>query len=154
MEQVTGLDGAHCTRYPANGLGGAVDDDLINQLLITRFPEELADAAAAAADREWTMEELMARGETAYNTSCGACHQANGEGVPGAFPAMKGSPVADGPIDQHLKLVMDGVPGTAMAGFAGQLNDVDLAAIVTYERNAWGNNKGDLIQPSEVKAAR
>ena len=113
-----------------------------------------ASAEAASADREWTMDELMAKGEKAYTTSCAACHQASGEGVPGAFPAIKGGPIATGPKADHLALVMKGKPGTAMAAFAGQLSDVDLAAIVTYERNAWGNNTGDLVQPSEVKAAR
>jgi cytochrome c oxidase subunit 2 len=112
------------------------------------------EADAAAADRDWSMAELMERGEKVYSTSCVACHQANGEGVPGAFPALKGGPIATGPIDAHLDIVMNGKPGTAMGAFAAQLNDIDMAAVVTYERNAWGNDKGDLIQPSEVKAAR
>jgi len=113
-----------------------------------------SDAVAVAAEREWGMDELMERGEKVYNSSCAACHQANGEGVPGAFPGLKGSAVATGPIGDHLALIMNGKPGTAMAAFAGQLSDVDMAAVVTYERNAWGNNVGDHIQPAEVKAAR
>jgi len=113
-----------------------------------------SDAVAAAAEREWGMSELMEHGEKVYSTTCAACHQANGEGIPGAFKPLKGSPIATGPIGDHLALVMNGKPGTAMAAFAGQLSDVDLAAVVTYERNAWGNNVGDLVQPSEVKAAR
>ena len=113
-----------------------------------------AAADKAAAGQVWSMADLMARGEKAYNTSCAACHQANGAGIPGAFPALKGSAIATGPVAKHLELVMNGKAGTAMAGFAAQLSDVDLAAIVTYERNAWGNASGDLVQPSEVKAAR
>ena len=112
------------------------------------------DAASAGADREWAMAELMERGEKAYNTSCAACHQATGAGVPPAFPALKGSAIVTGAKDAHMAMVMSGKPGTAMAGFAAQLNDIDLAAIITYERNAWGNNTGDLVQPSEIKAAR
>jgi len=112
------------------------------------------DADAAGADREWSMAELMERGEKVYTTNCAACHQANGEGVPGAFPGLKGSALTTGPVDAHLEIVMNGKPGTAMAAFGGQLNDIDLAAVVTYERNSWGNDAGDLIQPSEVKAAR
>ena len=112
------------------------------------------DADAAAAGRDWNMAALMERGEKVYNTSCAACHQANGEGVPGAFPGIKGSALAMGPKDAHLDIVLNGKPGTAMAAFGGQLNDIDLAAVVTYERNAWGNDKGDLFQPSEVKSAR
>ncbi len=111
-------------------------------------------ADAAAADRDWSMAELMERGEKKYAANCAACHQASGEGIPGTFPALKGSAIATGPVAQHLDRVMNGKAGTAMAAFAGQLSDVDLAAIVTYERNAWGNNTGDLVQPSEVKAAR
>ena len=112
------------------------------------------DADAAGADREWSMAELMERGEKVYTTNCAACHQANGEGVPGAFPGLKGSALTTGPVGTHLDIVMNGKPGTAMAAFGGQLNDIDLAAVVTYERNSWGNDVGDLIQPSEVKAAR
>jgi cytochrome c oxidase subunit II len=112
------------------------------------------DADAAAAGRDWNMAELMERGEKVYNSSCAACHQANGEGVPGAFPGLKGSAVATGPIPAHVDIIINGKSGTAMAAFGGQLNDVDIAAVVTYERNAWGNDKGDLVQPSEVKAAR
>ena len=112
------------------------------------------DADAAAADKEWTMDELMARGEKVYNTSCAACHQANGEGLPGAFPGLKGSALTTGPKDAHIDIVINGKPNTAMGAFSGQLNDVELAAVITYERNAWGNNAGDLVQPSEIKAAR
>ena len=112
------------------------------------------DADAAAAGRDWGMADLMERGEKVYAASCAACHQANGEGVPGAFPGLKGSAMIMGPVDAHVDIVLNGKPGTAMGAFASQLNDVDVAAVVTYERNAWGNDKGDLVQPSEVKAAR
>lgn len=111
-------------------------------------------AAAAGADREWSMDELKARGKKVFASNCAACHQASGVGVPGVFPAMKGSAVATGPKAAHMSTVMQGRPGTAMSAFAGQLNDIDLAAVITYERNAWGNNTGDLVQPSEIKAAR
>lgn len=113
-----------------------------------------AAADAEAAQRTWTKDELMAHGEKVYGTTCAACHQANGEGLPGAFPALKGGAIATGPVADHLSLVMHGKPGTAMAAFGGQLSDTDLAAVVTYERNAWGNDTGDLVQPSDVKAAR
>lgn len=112
------------------------------------------NAASAGADRDWSMAELMERGKKAYTSSCAACHQASGEGVPGAFPALKGSAIATGPKAAHVDIVMHGKPGTAMSAFADQLNDIDLAAIITYERNAWGNSTGDLVQPSEIKAAR
>ena len=109
-------------------------------------------AAAAAADntRTFTQEELMARGEQVYSTNCAACHQANGMGVPGAFPAISGSKVATGPIEDHIKLVLNGKPGTAMAAFGGQLSEADVAAVVTYQRNAWDNKVGDTAQPVQV----
>ena len=111
-------------------------------------------AATASADKTWTMDELMAHGETAYNTNCAACHQVSGEGLPGVFPAIKGGVLSTGDLAAHLEIVLDGKAGTAMQAFGPQLNDADLAAIITYERNAWGNNTGDLVQPSDVKAAR
>lgn len=113
-----------------------------------------AEAAKSGADREWTLEELSERGKGVYGTYCVACHQANGQGIPPAFPALAGSPIATGPIEAHVDRVMHGVSGTAMQAFAGQLNDVDLAAVVTYERNAFGNDMGDLVQPKQIKAAR
>lgn len=109
-------------------------------------------AAAAAADngKTFSREELMAKGEQIYNANCAACHQANGMGVPGAFPAISGSKVATGPIDEHIKLVLNGRPGTAMAAFGGQLSEADIAAVVTFQRNGLGNSVGDMAQPSQV----
>jgi cytochrome c oxidase subunit 2 len=112
------------------------------------------EAAASGADREWTLDELVERGKGVYGTYCVACHQANGQGIPPAFPAIAGGVISTGPIEGHMDRVMHGKPGTAMQAFAAQLNDVDLAAVITYERNAFGNNKGDLVQPSQIKAAR
>ena len=111
--------------------------------------------AAAAAEREltskeWTMEELMARGEKAYVTACAACHQPTGEGLPPMFPALKGSAIAKGPAEGHIDIVYNGKPGTSMAAFGKQLSPVDLAAIITYERNAWGNNVGDMVTPKDI----
>ncbi len=109
---------------------------------------------AQAAEREWTRDELMKRGSEVYRQSCQACHQANGEGVPGTFPAIKGGAIATGDLDKHIDTVMSGVSGTAMQAFENQLDDADLAAVITYERNAFGNNTGDVVQPADIKAAR
>jgi cytochrome c oxidase subunit 2 len=113
-----------------------------------------AEAAKSGADRDWTLDELVERGKGVYGTYCVACHQANGQGIPPAFPALAGSAIATGPIEGHIERVVHGKPGTAMQAFGAQLNDVDLAAVITYERNAFGNNKGDLVQPKQIKAAR
>ena len=116
--------------------------------------QQASAAAAADSDREFSKDELMARGEKVFTANCAACHQANGEGVPGAFPALKGGVIATGPVPGHLDIVLHGKNGTAMAAFGSQLNDADLAAVITYERNAWGNDTGDVVQPADVKAAR
>ena len=110
--------------------------------------------AEAGADREWGMDELLERGEQVYSTFCVACHQVNGMGIPGAFKPLVGSPVTTGPVEAHIDTVMNGVPGTAMAPFGMQLNDVDVAAVITYERNSWGNEVGDAVQPSTIAAKR
>jgi len=113
-----------------------------------------AEAAKSGADREWTKDELMERGKTVYGTYCVACHQANGQGIPPAFPALAGGVITTGPVEGHIDRVFNGKAGTAMQAFGLQLNDVDLAAVVTYERNAFGNDKGDLVQPKQIKALR
>lgn len=111
-------------------------------------------AAAAAAGKTWSKADLMKRGEGVYNQNCAACHGATGAGIPGVFPAMVGSKVASGPLDGHLDIVMNGKAGTAMAAFGKQLSDTDIAAVITYERNSFGNKTGDVVQPSQVKALR
>ncbi|MDF2643924.1 MAG: cytochrome c oxidase subunit [Pseudomonas sp.] len=100
--------------------------------------------------KDWTREELIAQGDKVYHTVCVACHQPEGQGLPPMFPALKGSKIAIGPIADHLNIVFNGKPGTAMAAFGKQLSEVDIAAVVTYERNAWGNDKGDMITPKDV----
>ncbi|MCC7413484.1 MAG: cytochrome c oxidase subunit II [Gammaproteobacteria bacterium] len=110
--------------------------------------------AASASDKAYSTEELMAAGEKVYQTTCVACHQANGQGVPGAFPALAGGAIATGPVAGHLNIVVNGKAGTAMQAFGAQLNDLDIAAVITYERNAFGNDSGDVVQPADVKAAR
>ena len=112
------------------------------------------EAEAQSIDRQWSMDELMTRGERVYSTYCVACHQANGEGLAGVFPALKDSPMVLNDIQEHIDMVLNGKTGTAMQAFATQLNDADIAGVVTYERNAWGNSAGDFVQPSDIKAVR
>jgi cytochrome c oxidase subunit 2 len=114
---------------------------------------ERKQASAAEKEltsKEWTQEELLARGEKVYNTTCAACHQATGEGLPPMFPALKGSAIATGPVEGHIGIVVNGKPGTSMAAFGKQLSEVDIAAIITYERNAWGNKVGDMVTPKDI----
>ena len=112
---------------------------------------QAAAAEADSADREWSQDELLTRGEAAYNVSCVACHQADGQGIAGVFPALDASKLS---LAEHLNIILNGVAGTAMQAFGAQLSDVDIAAIITYERHAWGQESGDVVQPSAVKAAR
>lgn len=138
------------------GKGHAFMPVVVNAVPEAEYTAWLADKKTkAAALREltgktFTKEELMAKGEEAYNRSCAGCHMANGEGVPGAFPALKGGKLTTGAVKDHLAIVVHGKSGTAMQAFGSQLSEVDLAAIITYERNAWGNDTGDLVQPVDV----
>ena len=116
--------------------------------------QKLAMAEAeAGADKVWTKADLMKRGEQVYNTSCAACHQANGQGIPGVFPGLVNSKITIGPAAGHIDIVLNGKEGTAMQAFGEQLYDADIAAVITYERNSWGN-AASVVQPADVKAAR
>lgn len=111
-------------------------------------------ASATSEDQDWSIEQLMAKGEEVYTANCVACHQAKGEGMPPVFPALAGSSIVTGPVEDHIDVVMNGRPGTAMQAFAGQLSDAEIAAVITYKRNSWGNDVGDLVQPAAIKALR
>ena len=100
--------------------------------------------------KEWTQEELMVEGERVYLQNCATCHQPNGQGIPPAFPSLVGQGLSVGPIQEHIDIILYGKAGTAMQAFGAQLNPAELAAVVTYERNAWGNDVGDNVQPREI----
>ncbi len=130
----------------------AVSESEYNQW-ITDMKAEAA-TVAAMAEQDFSMQDLLTKGEAVYQANCLACHGPTGAGIPGAFPAMTGSPIVTGDIAGHVDIVMNGKAGTAMAAFKGQLSDVDLAAVITYERNSLGNSVGDMVQPSAIKNAR
>ena len=114
---------------------------------------KLAQAeAAAGADREWTMDELMTKGAEVYGANCSACHLPTGQGLPGTFPALDGGVITNGPVAEHINQVLKGK--NLMPAFAEQLSDADIAAVITYERNSWSNSTGDVVQPADIKAAR
>lgn len=113
-----------------------------------------AAAVAASSDKQFTMDELMEKGKSVYAASCAACHGPTGAGVPPVFPAMTNSQVATGDINAHMDIVMNGKTGTAMQAFKTQLSDVDIAAVVTFERNSFGNSVGDMVQPATIKSLR
>ena len=106
--------------------------------------------AALEADRLWTRDELMRHGETVYAQQCASCHQPNGEGLKPAFPALAGSDVTTGPVAAHIDIVLNGIEGSAMPAWSDTLNEVDIAAALTYTRNAFGNESGDVVQPRTI----
>jgi len=89
--------------------------------------------------RQWTEQELVAAGERVYAANCSSCHQKEGQGIPGMFPPIAGSDIVNGDMDTHINT---------------RLNDVDLAAVITYQRNAFGNQAGDILQPSHMRSLR
>lgn len=126
----------------------AVPEDEFQAWLDNKHQE--AEKLRELTNQTFTFDESYARGEQVYGTFCAACHGPTGEGTPNLAPALKGSAVALGPIQKHLETVVKGVPGTAMQAFGAQLSEVDLAAVVTFERSAWGNDKRDVAQPLQV----
>ncbi|HEY8245541.1 MAG TPA: cytochrome c oxidase subunit II [Casimicrobiaceae bacterium] len=121
-----------------------------------KWAAEQKQKNAVAADdpaKVWDMKDLVASGEKVFAANCAACHQANGKGVPNAFPALDGSKVVLGPPADQIHLVLNGKAGTAMASFKG-LSNADLASVITYTRNAWSNKTGQAVQPAQIQAAR
>ncbi|MDN5842836.1 MAG: cytochrome c oxidase subunit II [Alcaligenaceae bacterium] len=126
-----------------------------------KWSEEQKSAMASATEdpnKKWSKEELVAKGKEVFSTTCVACHQANGEGIPGTFPALNGDEkFVLAPMKGQILTVLNGHPGTAMAAFRDQLSDTQIASVITYTRNAWDNaGKGPdpVVQPSDVKALR
>ncbi len=105
-------------------------------------------------DKTWSFDELMARGEKVYAKNCAACHQVNGEGIGSTFPSLKGTDLVLKDRAGHIDAVLNGRAGSMMAAFGPQLSEVDLAAVITYERNAWGNNTGDIVAPMDIVAIK
>ena len=126
----------------------AMEEDDFEAWLAER--QEMAAEEALGVDRDWEMDELMERGEAVYGSICASCHQVEGQGSPPAFPALAGNEQMLGDIDWHKDVIINGVSGTAMPSFRTTLNPVELAAVITYTRNAWGNDTGDAVQPAEI----
>src|SRR5207245_9772719 len=111
-------------------------------------------AAADDPNKKWNLADLKARGEKVYAANCVTCHQANGQGVKGTFPALDGSRLVNGPRGRQMEIVLNGKRGTARAAVGEHLSDTDVDAVITFTRNNWGNKTGEVIQPSEIGSAR
>lgn len=137
-------------------------DHAFMPIVVEALPEEeyqqwLAGKREEAAilreltNQTFSFDELYARGEDVHNRVCAACHQINGEGVPPTFPAIAGSAIATGAMNDHLSIIIDGsATNPAMRAFGDELSEVDIAAVVTYQRNAFNNNMGDSVQPIDI----
>ena len=130
---------------PAAEVVEQVVDDLATQV---------AEEVVEDLTKVYTLEELTAKGEKVYNTTCAACHQPTGAGLPPAFPSLIGSPIIKGDVSAHIDMVLNGSKkNPTMAAFRASLSKTDIAAVITFERNAWGNNSGDIVQPADIDAA-
>lgn len=113
------------------------------------------DEANASEQRTMPRDELLTLGKQRYEQFCSPCHRPDGKGIPPMYPALKGSSVATGnPISRHIDIILNGILGSAMQPYKDQLTDEEIAAIATYERNAWENNTNEVVQPAEVAARR
>ncbi|MBO6557596.1 MAG: cytochrome c oxidase subunit II [Pseudomonadales bacterium] len=114
--------------------------------------EKQSEAAAIfeTVGKTWTQDELLAKGGEVYARNCVACHQVNGQGIPPAFPSLVGQGVTVGDIQENIDVLLYGRAGTAMQAFGQQLNAAEIASVVTYVRNSWGNDTGDTIQPKDI----
>jgi cytochrome c oxidase subunit 2 len=114
--------------------------------------KEAAMKMAELTTKDWTAEELVARGENVYAVNCVACHQTNGQGIPGIFPALAGSDVVLNNKEKNIEILMEGVQGAAMNSFS-YLSEVELAAVITYTRQSWGNKEngdGEIVVPKDI----
>ena len=135
----------------------AVSEDKYKEWVAQQKAKKTQASTAAAADvnKTYTLDELKAQGEKVYAKTCVACHQANGQGMPPTFPALAGGKIATGPLAAHLEIVVNGSKkNPAMVAWKNQLSDLEIASVVTYERNSFGNKTGDLVQPKDVAALR
>jgi len=112
------------------------------------------ETAVADRAKTWVMAELMPLGEAVFLKHCATCHERDGMGQGAKYPALSGSEITTGDIVAHLNRVMNGLADTEMQAWAPQLSDLDIAAVITYERNSWDNDTGDIIQPITVYEAR
>lgn len=136
----------------------AVSQEEFDQWVASQTKNEenhLMTQTEVSVPKQMTKGALMRLGKVKYQQLCSACHQLDGKGIPPMYPALKGSSVAVGnPISRHIDLILSGIQGSAMQPYKDQLSDAEIAAIVTYERNAWGNNTNDVVQPADVATLR
>ena len=153
----TGIYRGNCTELCGKTHGfmpvvvKVVEKDEYNDWVLAK--KEEAIKLAELTEKEWSLAELTERGEGVYQKNCVACHQMNGEGLPPIFPALAGSDIVMFDKGRNVEILMEGVQGAAMQSFANQLSEVDMAAVITYTRQAWGNAEngdGEYVVPSDI----
>ena len=153
----TGIYRGNCTELCGKNHGfmpvvvKVVEKDEYNDWVLAK--KEEAIKLAELTEKEWSLAELTERGEGVYQKNCVACHQMNGEGLPPIFPALAGSEIVMFDKGRNVEILMEGVQGAAMQSFANQLSEVDMAAVITYTRQAWGNAEkgdGEYVVPSDI----
>ena len=153
----TGIYRGNCTELCGKNHGfmpvvvKVVEKDEYNDWVLAK--KEEAIKLAELTEKEWPLAELTERGEGVYQKNCVACHQVNGQGLPPVFPALAGSEIVMFDKDRNVEILMEGVQGAAMQSFANQLSEVDMAAVITYTRQAWGNAEngdGEYVVPSDI----
>ena len=153
----TGIYRGNCTELCGKNHGfmpvvvKVVEKDEYNDWVLAK--KEEAIKLAELTEKEWSLAELTERGEGVYQKNCVACHQENGQGLPPVFPALAGSEIVMFDKDRNVEILMEGVQGAAMQSFANQLSEVDMAAVITYTRQAWGNAEngdGEYVVPSDI----
>ena len=153
----TGIYRGNCTELCGKNHGfmpvvvKVVEKDEYNDWVLAK--KEEAIKLAELTEKEWSLAELTERGEGVYQKNCVACHQMNGEGLPPIFPALAGSDIVMFDKNRNVEILMEGVQGAAMQSFANQLSEVDMAAVITYTRQAWGNAEkgdGEYVVPSNI----
>ena len=153
----TGIYRGNCTELCGKNHGfmpvvvKVVEKDEYNDWVLAK--KEEAIKLAELTEKEWSLAELTQRGEGVYQKNCVACHQMNGEGLPPIFPALAGSDIVMFDKARNVEILMEGVQGAAMQSFANQLSEVDMAAVITYTRQAWGNAEngdGEYVVPSDI----
>jgi cytochrome c oxidase subunit 2 len=153
----TGIYRGNCTELCGKNHGfmpvvvKVVEKDEYNDWVLAK--KEEAIKLAELTEKEWSLAELTQRGEGIYQKNCVACHQMNGEGLPPIFPALAGRDIVMFDKDRNVEILMEGVQGAAMQSFANQLSEVDMAAVITYTRQAWGNAEngdGEYVVPSDI----
>ena len=114
--------------------------------------KEEAQKLAELTTKEWTTEELVSRGQSVYEVNCVACHQTNGQGITGIFPALVGSDIVLNNKERNIEILMEGVQGAAMNSFS-YLSEVEIASVITYTRQSWGNGEkgdGEVVVPKDI----